>query len=35
MKCFPTQYWQSGFFPEWEKISADYMQENFDIKPNP
>jgi aldehyde:ferredoxin oxidoreductase len=35
MKCFPTQYWSSGFFPAWEKISADYMQENFDIKPNP
>jgi aldehyde:ferredoxin oxidoreductase len=35
MKCFPTQYWQSGFFQEWEKISADYMQENFHIKPNP
>ncbi len=31
-KCFPTRYWQSGYFPEWEKISADYMQNNFKVK---
>jgi aldehyde:ferredoxin oxidoreductase len=31
-KCFPTRYWQSGYFPEWENISAEYMKENFDVK---
>lgn len=31
-KCFPTRYWKSGVFSEWEKISADYMQENFEVK---
>lgn len=29
---FPTRYWQSGHFDKWEQISADYMQENFDVK---
>jgi aldehyde:ferredoxin oxidoreductase len=29
--CFPTRYWQSGHLSNWERISADYMQENFDI----
>lgn len=31
-KCFPTRYWKSGYFSEWKKISADYMQENFEVK---
>jgi aldehyde:ferredoxin oxidoreductase len=31
-KCFPTRYWQSGYFSEWENISAEYMKENFDVK---
>lgn len=31
-KCFPTRYWKSGYFPQWKKISADYMQENFEVK---
>ena len=30
--CFPTRYWQSGHFEQWEKISADYMQENFEVE---
>jgi len=30
--CFPTRYWQSGHFSKWESISADYMQENFEVK---
>jgi len=32
MNCFPTKYWSSGHFEGWENISADYMQENFDVK---
>ena len=31
-KCFPTEYWKSGCFDKWENISADYMQENFEVK---
>ncbi|MBI4634650.1 MAG: aldehyde ferredoxin oxidoreductase family protein [Deltaproteobacteria bacterium] len=31
-KCFPTQYWQSGYFDKWRNISSDYMQANFDIE---
>ena len=30
--CFPTRYWQSGHFEKWENLSADYMQEHFEIK---
>ena len=30
--CFPTGYWQSGRFEKWENLSADYMQEHFDVK---
>ena len=30
--CFPTRYWRSGRFDKWENLSADYMQENFDLK---
>ena len=30
--CFPTRYWQSGHFKYWKNISADYMQENLDVK---
>jgi aldehyde:ferredoxin oxidoreductase len=32
--CFPTRYWQSGYFAKWERISADYMQTYFDVKPH-
>lgn len=31
-KCFPTQYWQSGYFEKWENISADYLLANFEVK---
>jgi len=30
-QCFPTRYWQKGVFDKWENISADYMQENFEV----
>ena len=30
--CFPTRYWQKGHFDKWEKLSAEYMQENFEVK---
>lgn len=29
-KCFPTRYWQGGYFEKWENLSGDYMQANFD-----
>ena len=29
---FPTRYWQSGQFDKWENLSADYMQEHFEVK---
>jgi len=32
-KCFPTRYWQSGYFSKWENLSAEYMQKNFETKP--
>lgn len=32
IKFFPTRYWRGGYFDRWEKISADYMQEHFDVK---
>ena len=31
--CFPTRYWSSGHMEGWEKISADYMQTYFEVKP--
>ena len=30
--CFPTRYWQSGHFDKYETLTADYMQENFEVK---
>ena len=30
--CFPTRYWSAGTFEKFENISADYMQENFEVK---
>jgi aldehyde:ferredoxin oxidoreductase len=33
-QCFPTRYWSSGRLEGWEKISADYMQRYFDVKPH-
>ncbi|MDY7011874.1 MAG: aldehyde ferredoxin oxidoreductase C-terminal domain-containing protein, partial [Planctomycetota bacterium] len=32
VKCFPTRYWQKGYFEKWENLSAEYMQNNFDVK---
>ncbi len=32
--CFPTRYWSSGRLEGWEKISADYMQRYFEVKPH-
>ena len=31
--CFPTRYWRSGHFFKYQTLSADYMQENFEVKP--
>jgi aldehyde:ferredoxin oxidoreductase len=30
--CFPTRYWQSGTFEHWQKLSADYMQDHFEVQ---
>ncbi len=30
--CFPTRYWAAGHFEHWEKLSAAYMQEHFDVR---
>lgn len=29
--CFPTRYWNKGHFDKWKNISADYMQNNFEV----
>ncbi len=31
-KCFPNRYWQSGYLNGWENLSAEYMQEHFEVK---
>ncbi|MFC1766829.1 aldehyde ferredoxin oxidoreductase family protein, partial [Planctomycetota bacterium] len=30
-KCFPTRYWQAGYSDHWKTLSADYMQDNFEV----
>ena len=30
--CFPTRYWTGGRFEEWENLSAEYMNERFDVR---
>lgn len=30
--CFPTRSWTSGRFELWQNLSADYMQERFEVK---
>ena len=30
--CFPTRYWSAGTLEGWEKISADYMQNEMTVK---
>ncbi|MBD3420418.1 MAG: aldehyde:ferredoxin oxidoreductase, partial [Chitinivibrionales bacterium] len=34
-KCFPTRYWQSGYFEKWENISSDYMLEHCEVSVEP
>ncbi len=31
--AFPTQYWSKGICDHWEKISADALHEQCDVKP--
>jgi aldehyde:ferredoxin oxidoreductase len=31
-QCFPTRYWSSGHFEHWQNLSADYMQQHFEVK---
>lgn len=31
-KCFPTRYWSEGSLNGWENISADYMNNNMEVK---
>ncbi|MDH7500069.1 MAG: aldehyde ferredoxin oxidoreductase family protein [candidate division NC10 bacterium] len=30
--CFPTRYWSEGRLENWQNLSADYMQEHFEVK---
>lgn len=30
---FPTEYWSSGTLPGWEKISAEALLRDFEVKP--
>ncbi len=30
--AFPTEYWSAGTLPGWERISADTMQTEFEVK---
>jgi len=32
--AFPTRYWSLGKYDQWEKISADALHEQCDVKPN-
>ncbi len=32
--AFPTKYWQSGIYKNWQNIDAISMQEKCDVKPN-
>jgi aldehyde:ferredoxin oxidoreductase len=31
-QCFPTRYWQSGYFSKWKNLSAEYMQRHFEVR---
>ncbi len=31
-RCFPTRYWSEGSLENWERISADYMKNNMEVK---
>jgi aldehyde:ferredoxin oxidoreductase len=30
--CFPTRSWTSGHFEHWQNLSAEYMQEHFEVR---
>jgi len=30
---FPARYWSKGTLSGWEKVSGDYLVENFEVKP--
>ncbi|UCF84625.1 MAG: aldehyde ferredoxin oxidoreductase family protein [Desulfobacteraceae bacterium] len=32
--AFPTRYWQKGSYENWEKISADALNERCEVKPH-
>ena len=32
--AFPTRYWSDGKYEQWEKISADALHEQCDVKPH-
>ena len=32
--AFPTRYWSKGVYEDWEKISADALHEQCDVKPH-
>jgi len=32
--AWPSEYWSKGVFEDWEKISADYLLENFKVEPH-
>jgi len=31
-RCFPTRYWQAAYLEGWQQLSAEYMQEHFEVK---
>jgi len=31
--AFPTRYWSAGTLPGWKNIGADYLLENFQVRP--
>jgi len=33
-KAWPSEYWSRGSVDHWEKISADYLLENFKVTPH-
>lgn len=33
VKAFPTKYWHKGFFEDYEKINAEAMQTQMEVKP--
>ena len=32
--AFPTRYWSDGKYEQWEKISAEALHEQCDVKPH-